>query len=564
VNNTKRQRASIYTRVSTDEQAGEGSTSLGEQVRLCQEYIDSRGWDFTGTVYEDAGVSGTIPARQRPGLRTALRDAADSEFDVLIVLNLSRLARKLRISAGVADDLNEVGVGIASAQEAMIDTSTYAGRFVFQQFCAIAELDRESILAKTAGAQRAIARSGRLPGGAPPYGYRREGRGRDSRVVPDAAERATVTLMYDLLVKKRRNAEQVAAHLNDAGIAPRHAERWDASSVRSIGRNPTLGTGLVIWGGVNRSQTGGRRAHKARLNHDGTPKYGEPVTIDLGDPVLTVAQHRSLVRALERRSTGGTAHAPVSRVLTGRVFSAEGHAMYGVNLPREAWEGAYRCSKRRVSQGADRCTCDQLRARPLEDTVWEAVAGLLGDPDRLMAMARSYLALPDEPDAEADTAALSGVQVEIEKLERALSRAERGVLMADSDEDERRQAAVVAGLRSELGAARDRFAGYQALLASAESRGQALRDVAALAERARVNLGRFSLDQRAEVLRILRVSVVVSGPVRKGEPDSLLVSGIVDPRLGFGSEASSAGATAADSQPQSAPGVAGCGPWRSD
>lgn len=368
-------------------------------------------------------MSGTLPVKARPELRRAIQDAARGEFDVLVVLNLSRLSRKLRVSAEVADDLAELGVGIASVQEPMIDTSTPSGRFVFAQFCAIAELDRESILIKTVAGQRALARQNRLPGGEPPYGYRREGSKRDSRVVPHEAEREVLRLGYDLLVKRRRNAYQVAEHFNDSGIRPRKAERWSAEVVRGIWRNPTLATGKVMWGLPKTSEGGGQRNHKAKLNRDGTPKWGEPVEIDLGQPVFTMQEHRALVRALERRSTGAVANPPVSRLLTGRVFTSEGHTMCGVNLPREAWKGAYRCGTRRQSAGANGCSCPQLRALPVEERVWAEVARVLSDPARLEAAARAWLALPEEGgDTEADQRALDGVRAEVDRFERGSRR----------------------------------------------------------------------------------------------------------------------------------------------
>ncbi|MEJ1092180.1 recombinase family protein [Microbacterium istanbulense] len=561
MNAAERKRAAILTRVSTEDQAAEGKTSLEDQVRTCTEFIDSRGWDFTGEVYEDV-MSGTTPIKQRPALLRALRDAEAGSYDVLVVLNLSRLSRKLAISASVADALADSGVGVASAQESMIDTSTPSGRFVFQQFCAIAELDRESILIKTVAGQRALARQNRLPGGEPPYGYRREGSKRDSQVVPDEAEREVLRLGYDLLVKRRMNAYQVTDWLNDAGIKPRKAERWNAEVVRHMWRNPTHATGKVMWGLPKTSGAGGQRRHKAKVDRQGNPVYGEPLEIDLGNPVFTAAEHRAIVRALERRANGPAANPAVSRLLTGRVFTHEGHAMYGVNLPREAWKGAYRCGTRRQSAGANRCSCPQLRALPMEELVWAEVTRLLSDPARLEAAARAYLALPDEGgDGEADQRAMDGVRAEVERYERGLVKAERGVLLADTPEDERRQAELVADLKRELTAAQERLAGYEALVSSAEARGQALRDVAALAERARGRLHTLTDAERAEVVRILQVSVVCSGPVVAGMPESVAISGVVDPRMwgtDSGTRGSDAGPTLdySPSDAQSAPGVA--------
>lgn len=570
MNAAKRKRAAILTRVSTEDQAAEGKTSLEEQVTACTEFIDSRGWDFTGEVYQDV-MSGTTPIRNRPALVRALNAADAGEFDVLVVLNLSRLSRKLAISASIADTLSESGVGVASAQESMIDTSTPSGRFVFQQFCAIAELDRESILLKTVAGQRALAKRGILPGGEPPYGYRREGLKREARIVPNEAEREILRLGYEQLVKRRRNAYQLAEWLNDSGFRPRRAARWTAETVRGIWRNETLTTGKTMWGLPRTSEAGGQRNHKAKVDRNGRPVYGEPLEIDLGSPVFTAAQHRAIVRALERRTTGTVPNAPESRLLTGRVFTSEGHAMHGVNLPREVWQGAYRCGNRRQSAGDNRCSCPQLRALPMEELVWAEVSRVLSDPARLEAAARAYLALPDEgSDAESDQRAMDGVRADVERFERGIAKAERGMLLADTAEDERRQAVVVTDLKRELEAARARLAGYEALVSSEAARGQALRDVAALAERARGRLQTLSDAERAEVVRILQVSVVCSGPVVAGMPESVAISGIIDPRMWVhesDTSPSQARPTRAyrdvDAPAQSAGGVGGWRPSRS-
>ncbi|UXW85094.1 recombinase family protein [Microbacterium azadirachtae] len=554
----KTMRAATYRRVSTEGQ--KDNTSLPEQRRKTREEAERRGWEVVAE-YADEGITGTDA--NRPAWREMLRDAEAGKFDVLIVLNTKRFARKSWHAIKEMENLLELGVSLVSLQESF-DLSTPAGRAMFGMSAVFANLDRDSIIENTVEGQRSLARVGQLPGGEPPYGYRRDkkSKGGDGSVTPDEDERKVLRLGYDLLVKRRLNPNQVATRLNDVGIKPRKAERWSAEVVRHMWRNPTHATGKVMWGLPKTSGAGGQRRHKAKVDRQGNPLYGEPIEVDLGNPVFTANEHRAILRALERRTIGGPINPAVSRMLTGRIFTSEGHQMYGVNLPREAWEGAYRCSTRRQSAGDNRCSCPQLRARPIEDTVWREVAHLLSDPARLEAAARAYLALPEEgSDTEADQQALAGVRAEVERFERGLAKAERGVLLADTAEDERRQQAMVAELKRELTAARERLAGYEALVSSAEARGQALQDVAALAERARGRLHTMTDAERAEVVRILQVSVVVSGPVAQGEPESMAISGVVDPRLwasGSGTSGTPARTTPTYRDAQSAPGVA---PW---
>lgn len=534
--NTKR--AVILTRVSTDDQVD--GTSLSDQVRLSAALIEARGWSFTGKVYEDAGVSGTV--ENRPALTEALRDAARGEFDVLVALNLSRLARKLHISAKVIDDLAELDVAFVSVQEAFIDTSTSAGRGLAGVFSSFAQMDRDSIVEKTARGQRAKGQAGLWPGGHPPFGWRLEGFKRTAQPVPDEREREVLREAYRLLVTKRLNAFQVAARLNDAGLHPRHAKTWNPESLRRVLANETLASGVVVWGAPSTGQSGlYPRSHKTKLKRDGTPKWGDPIRVQLPEPPLTAPQHRAIMRALASRSNRGKAASPTSRPLTGQVYGECGEAYYGVTIKGKA--PVMRCTGRRHLLGDAKCTCKQVAHGPLEARVWAAVSEFLTDPARLEQMARQYLELPSEAgDGSADRSMLAVVDRQIAKLEGAQANAARELLLADNPAPIR---AAVAEIELDLAGLRERREGYRALASSAQQRGEALRDLAALADRARGNLDRMTDAQRQEVYRILRVRVQMTGAIvtderRVAHSEGLSISGVLDPRL-WGDEGQSGG-----------------------
>lgn len=532
----KTKRASILTRVSTEDQVD--GTSLADQVRLCQSLIEARGWDFTGKVYEDAGVSGTV--ENRPALTEALRDAAGGEFEVLVALNLSRLSRKQWISAKAIDDLAELDVAFVSVQESFIDTTTGAGRAMAGVFSSFAQMDRDSIVEKTARGQRAKGHAGLWPGGHPPFGWRLEGFKRTAHPVPDEREREVLAEAYRLLVTKRLNAFQVAARLNDAGLGPRKAREWNPESLRRVLANETLATGVVIWGSPPQGQGGYlQRSHKTKVKRDGTPKWGDPIRIELPEPPLTPAQHKAIRRALASRSNRDKVASPVSRPLTGQVFGACGEAYYGVTIKGKP--PVMRCTGRRHLLGDAKCTCKQVALEPLEARVWASVSGLLSDPARLEAMARQYLELPAEVgDGSQDATLLAAVERQIAKLEAAQANAARELILADNPAPIR---AALAQVEADLVGLRERREGYRALAVSVQEQGEALRDLAALAERARGNLARMTEEQRREVYRILRVRVqmtgeIVSGADRVARPEGLVVSGVIDPRMWGGGDAS--------------------------
>jgi len=539
-------RAAVYARVSTEEQVD--GTSLDEQVRLCTAEIERQGWSLAPDhIYIDAGISGTDLTR--PAWRKLLAAADSREVDAVVVLKLDRFARNAGAIITETDKFLKFDVRFIVVDQ-NIDLSTPAGKLMRTMLAGVAEMERDLIAGRTVSGQRARAREGIMPGGTVPYGWRRnpKNKGGDGKLVPHEGEREVLRLAYEKLVKRRWKVPQLVNWLNDSGYKPRKAELFRAEHLRHVLHNETLSTGKMTWG-MPKGNGSRQRLHKTRLDTKGKPVHGDPIEVEIGNPVFTKAEHRAILRVLAQQASTTTYAEARSRMLTGRIYTPEGHSMFSVNSADKKWLGYYRCSRAKKRVGPARCTCKQLRALPVEQLVWAEVTRLLSDPARLQAAARAYLALPeDDSDANADRRALDGVRSEVEKLERALTRAERGVLMADTSEDERRQQEMVVELKRELTSARERLAGYEALIASDEARGQALRDVAALAERARGRLHTMSNEERAEVVGILRISVVTSGTVEGGAPEMVAISGIVDPQLWAGTNTETPAEAPAPSQ----------------
>jgi site-specific DNA recombinase len=95
-------------------------------------------------VYEDDGISGTIPLHGRPEGRRLLEDAKQERFGAVLVSKLDRLGRTLLVIVDAHDRLRESGVALRSGREPT-DTSTPSGRLIFQILAPFAEYDRESI-----------------------------------------------------------------------------------------------------------------------------------------------------------------------------------------------------------------------------------------------------------------------------------------------------------------------------------------------------------------------------------------------------------------------------------
>src|SRR5215467_1357743 len=143
-------RAAIYVRVSTDKQTVEN------QVAALRQIAERRGWQVVEQ-YHDAGISGSKGRDRRPGLDQMLKDASRRKFDVIMAWALDRVGRSLIDLLGTIQTLEACGIDLYLDQQA-IDTTTPAGKLMFQVCGAFAEFERSMIRQRIhAGLKRAVA-----------------------------------------------------------------------------------------------------------------------------------------------------------------------------------------------------------------------------------------------------------------------------------------------------------------------------------------------------------------------------------------------------------------------
>lgn len=148
-------RAALYLRVSTDEQ-----TTTNQQREL--EAVASRaGWEIVAT-YRDEGISGSKGRDKRPGLDAMLKGAVRREFDVIAAWSVDRLGRSLQDLVSMLTEIHAAGIDLYLHQQA-IDTTTPAGKAMFQMMGVFAEFERAMIRDRVkAGMARAKAQGKRL------------------------------------------------------------------------------------------------------------------------------------------------------------------------------------------------------------------------------------------------------------------------------------------------------------------------------------------------------------------------------------------------------------------
>jgi len=125
-------RAGLYARVSTSDQQ-----TIPLQIRALREYAVRRGWTIALQVKE--GGSG---ASQRQ-LREKLLDAARRrEIGVVLVWRLDRWGRSVADLLATLQELEHLGVGFVSLNEAL-DLTTPAGRAMAALLAVFAAFERE-------------------------------------------------------------------------------------------------------------------------------------------------------------------------------------------------------------------------------------------------------------------------------------------------------------------------------------------------------------------------------------------------------------------------------------
>ena len=141
-------RVAIYTRVSTD-----GQTTANQLMALAA-WAERCGHEVVGT-YEDNGISGSKGRDKRPALDRLLKDAVRRRFDLVACWSVDRLGRSLIDLLGSLACLKDSGVDLFLHQQGL-DTSTSAGKAMFQLLGVFAEFERAIIVERVnAGIARA-------------------------------------------------------------------------------------------------------------------------------------------------------------------------------------------------------------------------------------------------------------------------------------------------------------------------------------------------------------------------------------------------------------------------
>jgi len=130
-------RVAFYLRVSTGEQ------TTANQRRELETVAAKAGWNVVA-VFEDTGISGAKGRERRPGYDALLKALTRREVDMVAAWAVDRIGRSMPDLVSFLTELHARGADLYLHQQAL-DTSTPAGRAMFQMMAVFAEFERSMI-----------------------------------------------------------------------------------------------------------------------------------------------------------------------------------------------------------------------------------------------------------------------------------------------------------------------------------------------------------------------------------------------------------------------------------
>jgi DNA invertase Pin-like site-specific DNA recombinase len=223
-----------YLRVSTDRQAEQG-LGLDVQEQAIRKWASAQGYRITAWT-RDEGVSGSNGLDARVGLLDAVAMVRDGQAAGIVVYRLDRLARDLVLQEQLLAEVRGLGgeVFTTSAAEASFltdDPDDPSRKMIRQVLGAVAEYERAMIRLRMRSGQARKRERGGYAGGAPPFGYRAEGR----ELVPDDEEQAILARIRELR-GEGASLRQIAATLTAEGFRPKRSRSgtWHPGSLALI------------------------------------------------------------------------------------------------------------------------------------------------------------------------------------------------------------------------------------------------------------------------------------------------------------------------------------------
>jgi len=218
-----------YIRVSTEQQANEG-VSLEAQKAKIAAWCVTNGYELVN-VFVDAGISGKSMDK-RPGLQDAMKSLKKGM--ALVSYSLSRLARSTKDALSIGETVAKRKADMVSLSE-QIDTTTAAGKMMFQMLAVLAEFERNLVAERTTNALQHKKATNQKYTNITPYGFEAI----EGRLVQVQAE-AAIVAEIQAAGASGNTLQSIADTLNGRGIPTKTGKTWQPATIHLLMKRTAL------------------------------------------------------------------------------------------------------------------------------------------------------------------------------------------------------------------------------------------------------------------------------------------------------------------------------------
>lgn len=427
----------IYIRVSSERQVK--GYSLDGQKHYLAECAERRGMTVLDTYVEEDKSGKSIEGRTE--FQRMLDDIQSGKVhtDYVLVFKLSRFGRNARDVLNSLEFIMKYGVHLMCVEDGL-DSSTSMGKMMITILGAVAELERENIIAQSLLGREEKAKSGGWNGGFAPYGYRLVKRVDKSKgkleTVPE--EKAVVQLVFDMFLNRNMGYTAISGYLNRNGytrppaknaIRPSYGE-WSSDHIKRMLSNPVY-TGRVAWGKRRTEKVPGSD-NEYRLVKQDEYILSEVISHEEFVPKedFDKVQEIKAIRGKKGNHNIGQYNA---HLLSGIVKCPQCGAPMYIGMTKwtnqdgtERRTESYVCSYATKHRGTSVCRRNGVVASQVEDEVMEYTRKIVRNPQFIKDLQEKVMTAVDMTEVENDITAykkqLSALQRSRDSLEQDIDR----------------------------------------------------------------------------------------------------------------------------------------------
>ncbi len=218
-------RTVAYCRVSTSKD--EQLDSLAAQQRFFTEYSEKNNYHLV-QIYADEGKSGT-KLKNRTQLLKLLADAKKQMFDIVLIKDVSRLARNTVDFLTSIRALKALGVKVVFVNYDQTDSDS--SEFMLTLLSAIAQEESANTSKRVKFGKKMNAEKGRVPNIV--YGYNKQVGDYFSLEINEP-EAQVVRDIFDMYVNENFGANKIAMTLNAKGYKTKRGCKWTQNAIARI------------------------------------------------------------------------------------------------------------------------------------------------------------------------------------------------------------------------------------------------------------------------------------------------------------------------------------------